>query len=79
MIKYSPPWTTNENKTFIYCLDFYGNIIHKVGPSRTNNYQPQNEQFNQLNGKNEELKIDEYNLFDIKSTGLATLIKKMVG
>ena len=74
MIKYSPPWA--KDKKFIYCLDFNGDIIHKVGPSRTNNYEPYIEQL--INDENEEKSINEYSLFDIEHTGLATLIKNTV-
>ena len=79
MIKYSPPWTTNGNRNFIYCLDFYGNIIHKVGPNRTNYHQPQNKQQNQSEYGENVSKIEEFDLFQIESTGLATLIKHRVG
>ena len=78
MIKYSPPWAAvnvKENK-FIYCLDFNGKIIHKVSPSRTNNYEPYIEQL--INDENEDESINEYSLFDIEHTGLATLIKNTV-
>ena len=67
-----------KNKTFIYCLDFDGNIIHKVGPSRANYYEPYKEQLYQVVQENSTYKIDEYNLFDIEHNGLATLIKQTV-
>ena len=67
-----------KNKTFIYCLDFDGNIIHKVGPSRANYYEPYKEQLYQVVQENSTYKIDEYNLFDIEHNGLATLIKETV-
>ena len=67
-----------KNKTFIYCLDFDGNIIHNVGPSRTNYFEPYKEQLNQVVQENSTYIIDEYNLFDIEHNGLATLIKQTV-
>ena len=67
-----------KNTTFIYCLDFDGNIIHKVGPSRANYYEPYKEQLYQVVQENSTYKIDEYNLFDIEHNGLATLIKESV-
>ena len=67
-----------KNKTFIYCLDFDGNIIHKVGPSRANYYEPYKEQLYQVVQENSTYKINEYNLFDIEHNGLATLIKETV-
>ena len=51
-----------QNKTFIYCLDFDGNIIHKVGPSRANQYQPYMEKMNKEKEENSMITFVELNL-----------------
>lgn len=68
VIKYSPPWLSDSNTSYTFCIDTNDEIIHKVYPSQA--FQSPQKIIEPKNSFH-----DAADEFSIESNGVATLIR----